>query len=132
MGWTRRDFAATFERIVRDRYVEIGALVRQLREEQGLSQEALAARASVSVKTISRIETPPAKGHHEIRGGTFRKLADALGVTVAQLRAPLNRNGTITVAPSPMGLAEADAEAERLRREQPDDEGRGEGGRRSV
>lgn len=97
MGWTQRDFAAMFQRIVRERYEQIGELVHDLRENLGLSQEALAHESGLSAKTISRIETPPKTGPHEIRGSTFRKLAAALGVTVADLRAPLNQATTVRV-----------------------------------
>lgn len=95
MGWTRRDFAETFQRMLRQRYVEIGKEVTRLREALGYSQEALAAAAGVSTKTISRIESPPADGPHETRGSTYRKLAPVLGVTVEHLRAPLLRNAEI-------------------------------------
>lgn len=95
MGWTRRDFAVTFQRMLRQRYVEIGREVQRLRNNLGYSQEELAHRAGVSYKTISRMETPPSDPH-ETRGSTYRKVAEALGVTVEHLRAPLTRGATIS------------------------------------
>ena len=89
VGWTRRDLAATFQAMTRERWEQVGETVRTLREELGFSQEELAHRAGLSAKTISRIESPPASGAHEVRGSTFRKLAGALGVQVSDLRAPL-------------------------------------------
>lgn len=82
--------------MVRDRYVEIGREVVRLRENLGYSQEELAHRAGVSVKTISRMESP-GEEPNETRGSTYRKVAAALGVTVEHLRAPLNRGAQIRV-----------------------------------
>lgn len=98
MGWSKQDFTATFQRMLRQRYEEIGREVERLRNNLGYSQEELAFRARVSVKTVSRIESPPKapKEPHEIRGSTYRKLAEVLGVTVEHLRAPLMRNVAIT------------------------------------
>lgn len=129
MGWTRRAFAETFQRMLRDRYVEIGETVRTLRENQGLSQEALASAAGVSAKTVSRIESPPKTGAHAIRGSTFRKLAGVLGTTVEELRAPLTRGGTITVGGPTRSAQDADrSTADQMRREDDDDEGQAEAG----
>jgi len=129
MGWTRRDFAATFQRMIRDRYIEVGKEVRRLRLSQGYTQEALAHKAGVTTKTISRMESPPKEGEpHETRPGTYRKVAEALGVSVAHLRAPLTRNAEITETPSEIlerelgaGVQDhgrAEEEAARLKAEQ--------------
>jgi transcriptional regulator with XRE-family HTH domain len=83
MGWTRQEFAANFQLMLEERYRRLGAEVRRLRERQGLSQEVLAQRADVSVKTVSRIET--GAGAHEHRGSTYRKLAAALDIPVSRL-----------------------------------------------
>lgn len=128
-GWTRKDFAATFQRLVRERYEEVGREIKRLRVAQGHSQESLAAAAGLSSKTISRIESPPRNGPFETRGSTFRKLASALGVSVAHLRAPLNEAATITVAPAGRAdLSTAAQESRRMRQEERDaadqDEGR--------
>jgi transcriptional regulator with XRE-family HTH domain len=55
--------------------------LRQVREQQVLSQADVAARANVAVETISRIENG-----RSVRPGTARKLATALGVSVDDLR----------------------------------------------
>lgn len=88
MGWTKRDFAETFQRMLEERYREVGTAIKRARLQQGLSQEALAHRAEVSAKTVSRVE----QGRHETRGGTYRKLAEALGLDVSELLAPLVLN----------------------------------------
>lgn len=108
MGWTTRDFAATFQRMIHERYVEVGRRVRELREARGLSQEALAGLAGLSSKTISRVESPPKNGAHETRGGTHRKLAAALETTVGYLREPLAVVATITINPPAEGEVESD------------------------
>lgn len=55
--------------------------VRKLRTDAGLSQEALAARAQVSVATIHRIEQPEPSASL----ATLRKLAGALEVPLSEL-----------------------------------------------
>lgn len=82
LGWTRRDIAATFQRMLQDRYVEAGKEVRRLRLRQGLTHESLAHAAGVSTKTVQRIEQGSG---HEHRGTSYRKIAEALGVPAAQL-----------------------------------------------
>ena len=54
--------------------------VRRMRREKGLSQQELADLADVGQDSISAIET----GKHEPHPRTLRKLADALGVEVAE------------------------------------------------
>lgn len=93
MGWTKRDFAETFQRMLEDRYREVGRDVKRRRLLKGLSQEELAHQAGVSYKTISRVEKG---GPHESRGGTFRKIAEALDVRVEVLLEPLYRVGEPT------------------------------------
>ncbi|MFF9345796.1 helix-turn-helix domain-containing protein [Streptomyces sp. NPDC014734] len=54
----------------------LGALLRRLRAQAGLTQEQLETRSGVSVSTIRRLETGRSKDH---RLGTLDLLADALG-----------------------------------------------------
>ena len=49
--------------------------LKNLREAQGLSQRALAARAGIAYKTVQLIET----GHHDPRVSTLDRIAQALG-----------------------------------------------------
>jgi transcriptional regulator with XRE-family HTH domain len=58
-----------------------GNRVRLLRGERGLTQEQLAERASISVDFLSLIERGKSSPSFE----NLDELADALGVTVAQL-----------------------------------------------
>lgn len=83
MSWTKRSAAATFQHMVAQRHRLIGEKIVALRESKGWSQETLANKAGTSVKTISRLEN----GGNEGRGGTMQKLAEALGVELAELLA---------------------------------------------
>jgi transcriptional regulator with XRE-family HTH domain len=61
----------------------LAAVLRRLRTERGLSQESVAHRADVSYTTLAKIElaqSAPA-------WATVRSIADALGVTLAELAA---------------------------------------------
>ncbi|HUY50173.1 MAG TPA: helix-turn-helix transcriptional regulator [Streptosporangiaceae bacterium] len=59
-----------------------GRRLRQLRREHRLPQQELAARAGISVVTISRLER---QDHVSCRGRTLTRLAAALGVQPAAL-----------------------------------------------
>ncbi len=58
---------------------EFANMLRELREKAGLTQEALARKADLSTFTISKLE----KGDTDPSWSTVRKLAHALGVSVA-------------------------------------------------
>ncbi|WP_128546809.1 helix-turn-helix domain-containing protein [Larkinella soli] len=61
------------------------------RKRQGLSQEELADKASINLRTLQRIE----QGQTEPRGQTLRLLAEALGVTpeeLVEVRAEVRRD----------------------------------------
>ena len=55
--------------------------LRAIREGKGVSLRALKKRSGVAVATLARIEA----GGYDPRLSTLRKLAKALGVTVAEL-----------------------------------------------
>jgi len=55
--------------------------VRRLREDQGLSMEALAYKAGVTLNTITRLEL----AQSEPGWMTVRKVADALDVSLVEL-----------------------------------------------
>ncbi len=61
----------------------LGATVRLLRGEAGLTQEALAARSGLHMTEISRLE----RGIREPRLGTIIRVARALGVKPSELLA---------------------------------------------
>ncbi|WP_431677188.1 helix-turn-helix domain-containing protein [Kitasatospora sp. KL5] len=103
---------------------ELGPLLRRLRTQAGLTQELLAERSGVSVRTIRRLETGKATDH---RLGTVNLLADALEVGPGDRRllaATLGRAESAPAAlpapgspgPSPVRGALADA-ADELARE---------------
>ena len=55
--------------------------IKRIREQRGLSQEALAAKAGLSRGYLARLET----GRHDPTVGTVEKLAKALRVKVIDL-----------------------------------------------
>lgn len=61
----------------------LGRAVRQLREERGVSQEALAYEAGVTSGTLSQIE----RGRSNPTWGTVKGIAAALRTTIAEVAA---------------------------------------------
>jgi transcriptional regulator with XRE-family HTH domain len=61
--------------------MELGAQIRKIREELGLSQEQLAGRVGTAQSTISQLE----QGERNPSYKTLRSLANALGVSVSYL-----------------------------------------------
>lgn len=76
MAWTRHPAAISLLQVMDEHRKQAGLRVVKLREARGLSQEELAHRAGVSVRTISRLEN----GRHDGRRGTVRAIAEALSV----------------------------------------------------
>lgn len=62
----------------------LGTEVRRLREAAGLSQQALATRANIAMRTLARIEQG-----EDVRLATLALLAEALGTTAAALLDPI-------------------------------------------
>lgn len=62
---------------------ELGRAIRQLREAQGLSQEALGHASEVHPTWISHIES----GRNNPAWGTVQRIAGALGVSLSELAA---------------------------------------------
>jgi transcriptional regulator with XRE-family HTH domain len=70
-----------------------GQLLRQLRREQRLSQDALASRAGISVGTIGQLER---QARPSCRGRTLARLAAALGVQpTALMSSPLQARESV-------------------------------------
>jgi transcriptional regulator with XRE-family HTH domain len=69
--------------IPRRNATEIGKIVRQLREQRGLTQLQLAARAGVTDTTVRSVERA-SKTHHR---ATLAAIAAALGTSADKLRA---------------------------------------------
>jgi transcriptional regulator with XRE-family HTH domain len=59
----------------------LGKAVRQLREKQGATQEALAHKAGVTTGTLSLIE----RGQSNPAWGTLKGIAVALGISMGEL-----------------------------------------------
>jgi transcriptional regulator with XRE-family HTH domain len=67
--------------------IELGRAIRQLREERGLSQEALAHAANIHPTWVSHLES----GRNNPAWGTVRRISDALGVPLSHLAAAAER-----------------------------------------
>lgn len=65
----------------------LGQAIYQLRKRVGVSQEVLAHQADLHPTWISRIE----RGHNNPAWGTVRRIATALGVTLLELVALIER-----------------------------------------
>lgn len=111
---------------------QLGTLLRRLRRQAGLTQEQLAERSGVSVRTIRRLETGKSTDH---RLGTVNLLADALdlGQEERRLLAALlakAQGGATSEAAAPEAVraapvpSEADTEADT--EPQSDTEGEGD------
>ena len=66
---------------------KFGELVRRLRLERGLSQEEFAFRVGLHQTYVSRVE----RGERNVTIGTADRIAGALGNTVAEMFAELER-----------------------------------------
>jgi transcriptional regulator with XRE-family HTH domain len=62
--------------------MQIGQRIRDVRKAAGLTQEALARRADISLNVLNRIERGAVTDPHY---STLNKLADGLGVSVGEL-----------------------------------------------
>ncbi|MFD9593849.1 helix-turn-helix transcriptional regulator, partial [Kitasatospora sp. NPDC059973] len=62
---------------------QLGTLLRRLRGQAGLTQEQVAERSGVSVRTIRRLESGRSSDH---RLGTVNLLADALDISAEDRR----------------------------------------------
>jgi len=60
---------------------KLSVKLKRLRGQKGMTQEALARKAKVSLGYLARLEI----GRHDPKLGTLQKLAKALGVEVAEL-----------------------------------------------
>lgn len=59
----------------------LGSAIRHLRDQQGITQEALASKAEVTTGLIGLIE----RGEGNPTWSTVRQIADALGVSIGEL-----------------------------------------------
>ena len=97
----RPGFAEGYEAAMRQK--RFGALLRTLREEQGLSQTVLAERAGVDQGDISRFEA----GKWGKRGVSFEMLDRILPVLGLRLEHQLQVAGDVTLSPASMQTIEA-------------------------
>lgn len=103
-----------FDRPRGARYVtsRLGALLHELRDAAGLTQEELAERSGVGVRTIRRLETGK---HGDARTATLRLLADPLAATCGRSGEDLLRrlqDALLGVAPPPAGSPDDSAGSE--------------------
>ncbi len=66
--------------------IELGKVIRALRQKRGLSQGGLAERVGVDRKTINRIEN----GHHSTSVSTLTAIANGLGEKPSAILAELD------------------------------------------
>ncbi len=97
----RPGFDEGYEAAMRQK--RFGALLRTLREEQGLSQKALAERAGVDQGDISRFEA----GKWGKRGVSFEMLDRILPVLGLRLEHQLQVAGDVILSPASMQTIEA-------------------------
>lgn len=72
---------------------ELGARLRLLREERGLTQQALARAAGIATDMVSRLEN----GHYASPGlRTLRRIADGLGLPVSAVLPEANADSHAT------------------------------------
>ncbi len=81
MAWSEGVVAVTF-----DVGVVLGAHVRDMRKARSMSQQQLADRIGIARVNLARLE----HGRHTPMVPTLIAIADALGVTLAQLVAPVD------------------------------------------
>lgn len=67
----------------------LGAAVRQLRNERGMTQEALAHAAGLALGTVTGVERATSAPDW----ATVRAIANALGVSMAELGAAIDKQG---------------------------------------
>jgi len=60
---------------------QMGQRIKRLREERGLSQAALAAKAKITREYVNKLEA----GRYDPTLGVVQRLAKALGVSLAEL-----------------------------------------------
>jgi transcriptional regulator with XRE-family HTH domain len=93
MSWTRRSVAATILLVTEEQKRAMAARLAARMEEHRLTNEQLAAKAGVSVRTVSRL----LNSRHDPRDATVDRVARALGMTPTDFRGP---------PPKPLGLGE--------------------------
>lgn len=67
----------------------LGAAIRELRDKRGITQEALAQEAEITVGHLSMIE----RGHANPSWGAVVDIAEALEVSIAELAKRSERHG---------------------------------------
>lgn len=101
MGWTRSTLGVTVALVMEEHRRAAGQRLAKIRDAAGLSQEELAGKAGLAVKTISRLET----GRHDGRRSTIKRVAAALGVDVDDIIGP---------PPAPLGLGAGESQLDRI------------------
>src|SRR5210317_848730 len=73
--------------------IELGLRIAELRKQKGITQEELAAKASINVRTIQRIE----KGEVDPRSYTLQEIARALEVDPERLLESRNSDSRLWI-----------------------------------
>lgn len=69
---------------------ELGIKIQELRKQKGMTQEDLAEKTGLSIRTIQRIES----GEVDPRSYTLNQIAEALGVDIAEFTKEKEENGS--------------------------------------
>ena len=99
MGWRKQDVAEIVLLVTKRQKEEMGRRVARARDIKGMTNESLARKSGLSIKTVSRF----VNGKHEPREHTIKSLARALGISVEEIR------GT---PPAPLGLGAREDQVE--------------------
>jgi transcriptional regulator with XRE-family HTH domain len=70
-----------------DEYVILGKVLRELREQAGLTQEGLAVKVGIGSTYVSQVE----HAHRGVRWHTLLRFLDALGADLAQFGEAIDR-----------------------------------------
>ena len=80
-GLTDPQFAAEMAQAAAEHAREVGATLRLLRRQRGLTAAEIGARAGMSQQSVSRIEN----GRHDVSFGTLERILTAMGCTLRDL-----------------------------------------------
>ncbi len=86
-----KDFGAHLAQAAEEEAKQIGLRLKELREAKGISSKELAARASITPQSLSRIEN----GRHDVTFTTLRRILAAMGSTLKELPTTAQSVGTL-------------------------------------
>lgn len=94
LGWTRGNVAATIQLVTKKQREDIAQRVREGMQREGLTNAALARRADLAEKTVSRL----INAKLEPRYDTLDRVAKALGMSEKDLRGAVGKTPDLSSA----------------------------------